>query len=82
MATFDEKLVSQVVSEVLTRLRTDRTLTPAAPSARQGGEFGIYEDMGAACAAAAISFQKLREAGVSSRKKAVAAIRRLCRSSP
>jgi len=78
MATFDEKLVSQVVSEVLTRLRTDRALTPAAPSARQGGEFGIYEDMGAACAAAAISFQKLREAGVSSRKKAVAAIRRLC----
>ncbi len=73
MAAIDEQLVSKVVTEVLTRLHASR---PAAVSV--GGEFGVYQDMNEACDAAQRSFVKLRESGVSARKKAIAVIRRLC----
>ncbi|MEQ1852262.1 MAG: aldehyde dehydrogenase family protein [Chthoniobacteraceae bacterium] len=73
MATIDEKLVSKVVSEVLARLQTQTR--SAAPSQTS---FGVYEKMEDACEAAHRSFEKLRELGVSARKKAINVIRRLC----
>ena len=72
MATIDERLVSRVVSEVLTRLQTQ---TKAAASGQTA--FGVYDKMEDACEAAHRSFEKLREAGVSTRKKAIAVIRRM-----
>jgi aldehyde dehydrogenase len=73
MATIDEKLVSKVVSEVLARLQTQ---TAAAKSGATA--FGVYENMNDAADAANRSFEKLREAGVSARKKAIGVIRKMC----
>jgi aldehyde dehydrogenase len=75
MPQLDEQLVTKVVSEVLTRLKQS---APAAVPAASAGGMGIYGDMSSACEAAQASFAKLREAGVSARKKAINAIRRLC----
>ena len=75
MATIDERLVSRVVSEVLTRLQT-QTQPKVAASAPSG--FGVYEDMAAACEAAHRSFEKLRDLGVSARRKAIQVIRKMC----
>jgi len=74
MTTIDDKLVSRVVSEVLARLQTQ---TKAAPSS-QSSQFGVYERMEDACEAAHRSFEKLRELGVSARRKAIQVIRRMC----
>jgi aldehyde dehydrogenase len=73
MMNVDEKILSRVVSEVLTRLQSQ---TRATASGQTG--FGVYQDMNEACEAAHRSFLKLREQGVSARKKAIAVIRRMC----
>jgi len=75
MAQIDEKLVSQVVSEVLTRLQTARSSGPGPVAAEA---YGVYSDMAAACEAAHASYLKLRSAGVNVRKQAINVIRRLC----
>jgi aldehyde dehydrogenase len=74
MAAIDEKLVAKVVGEVLARLKTQQA--PSASSGQSG--FGVYEDMNAAIEAAQRSFVKLREGGMTARKKAIAVIRKLC----
>ena len=74
MAAIDEKLVAKVVGEVLARLKTQQS--PSASSGQSG--FGVYEDMNAAIEAAQRSFVKLREGGMTARKKAIAVIRKLC----
>lgn len=78
MAAIDEKLVAKVVGEVLARLKTSqpKSAGTAAPSGQAG--FGVYEDMNAAVEAAQRSFEKLREGGMTARKKAIAVIRKLC----
>jgi aldehyde dehydrogenase len=73
MSTIDQQLVSRVVSEVLARLQTQ---APAAKPAQTS--FGVYDQMNDAVEAAQRSFEKLRDDGVSARKKAIAVIRRLC----
>ncbi|MCE0499791.1 MAG: aldehyde dehydrogenase EutE [Methylacidiphilales bacterium] len=73
MATIDERLVSKVVSEVLARLQTQVTTVKSGAS-----NFGVYENMNDACDAAHRSFEKLRDLGVSARKKAINVIRRMC----
>ncbi len=73
MATIDEQLVVKVVGEVLARLKS-RTPDPASGPA----QFGVYEDMDSAAEAANRSFIKLREGGMTARKKAIAVIRKLC----
>ena len=72
MATIDERLVSRVVSEVLTRLQTQ---TKVASSGQSG--FGVYDKMEDACEAAHRSFEKLRDLGVSARRKAIQVIRKM-----
>jgi len=69
----DDRLVSKVVSEVLARLQTQ---TKAAASGQTG--FGVYDRMEDACDAAQRSFEKLRDLGVSARKKAIQVIRKMC----
>ena len=73
MTPIDPKLVSKVVAEVIARLQSQ---TAAAKSGQ--GAFGVYDQMNDAVEAAHRSFEKLREMGVSARKKAIGAIRRLC----
>jgi len=74
MATIDEKTLTRVVSEVLARLQTQT----AKSSAPQQSSFGVYAEMDDAVEAAHRSFEKLRKMGVTARKQALAAIRRLC----
>ncbi len=68
-----EQIISRVLAEVLSRLQTQQT---AVKSGQTG--FGVYDKMEDAIAAAQKSFVKLREDGVTARKKAIAAIRRAC----
>ena len=72
----DEKLLSRVVSEVLSRLQTQNASAPAAKPS--GTAYGVYEKMEDAVEAASRSFDKLREQGVTARKKAIAVIRKMC----
>ncbi len=68
-----QQLISRVVSEVLSRLQTQTSVARSGQTS-----FGVYEKMEDAVAAAQSSYVKLREAGVSARKKAIAVIRRIC----
>lgn len=68
----DDKLIAQVVSEVLSRLRPQ---IAAAESGKTG--FGVYEKMEDAANAAHESFLKLQEGGIKARKAAINAIRKL-----
>ena len=68
----DQQLIARVVSEVLGRIQAQNSIAPSA----QGG-FGVYEDMNTAVEAAHASYLKLQDAGITARKKAIAAIRRL-----
>ncbi len=68
----NEQLISRVVSEVLSRLNDQ---VAVAKSGTTG--FGVYDRMEDAVQAAHASFKKLQEAGVSARKRAIGAIRRL-----
>ncbi|MEI8341563.1 MAG: aldehyde dehydrogenase family protein [Verrucomicrobiota bacterium] len=73
MATIDERLVSRVVSEVLSRLQTQKQAVKTS-----GTAFGVYDQMEDAAEAAHRSFEKLRAQGVTARKKAIGVIRRMC----
>ena len=64
MATIDEQLVIKVVGEVLARLKTQNSAPSSAAS-----QFGVYDDMDSAAEAANRSFIKLREGGITARKK-------------
>jgi len=68
-----QQLISRVVSEVLSRLQRQQAAVADGPTG-----FGVYEKMEDAIAAAQKSYLQLREAGVSARKKAIGAIRRMC----
>lgn len=68
-----QELISRVVSEVLSKLQTQQR---AIETGKTG--FGVYDKMEDAIQAAHRSFQKLRDAGIEGRKKAIAVIRRLC----
>ena len=72
MATIDERLVSKVVSEVLARLQAQTKVASSGQSS-----FGVYEKMDDACEAAHRSFEKLRDLGVSARRKAIQVIRKM-----
>ncbi len=68
----NEQLVAKVVGEVLSRLRQEVSFAESGSAS-----FGVYDKMPDAVAAAHASFEKLRSGGVTARKKAIAAIRRL-----
>lgn len=68
----NEQLIAKVVSEVMARLSQQLQV---AESGQSG--FGVYDRMSDAVAAADASFVKLRDGGISARKKAIAVIRKL-----
>jgi aldehyde dehydrogenase len=73
MAQIDETLVTRVVGEVLARLQQQVKVSASGATG-----FGVYDSMDDAAAAAQKSFEKLRDLGVSARRRAIAVIRRLC----
>ncbi len=81
----NQELISQVVQEVLTQLQQQGSVSTAGPGSSGNGAsspgstsaFGIYEDMDQAVEAAHRAFQQLTQKGVTARKAAIQAIRKL-----
>ena len=88
LAAINEQLIREVVEEILGRLGPAKT--PAAPPAPKaecqcpkpsasaaGGQWGVFQEAGPACEAAAAAFVKLRQGGVEARQKVVNIIKTL-----
>jgi aldehyde dehydrogenase len=71
--SLDQRLIENVVTEVLGRLREQGKVAAASDD----GGFGVYDDMNQAVEAADRSFHKLRDGGFVARKAAIGAIRKL-----
>jgi len=70
-----DELVRNVVQEVLMHMRNGH----AAPAGNgRGGHRGVFEDAASAVAAAAAAQRDFEQRGMSDRKKAIDAIRRIC----
>ncbi len=91
-AAINEQLIREVVEEVLGRLGPAQSATPAATkpecncpkpaksSAVAGGQFGVFQEAGAACEAAAAAFVKLQKGGLAARRKVVQIVKTLAES--
>jgi aldehyde dehydrogenase len=87
-AAINEQLIREVVEEVLGRLgpvQAGATASAAKPEghgpkptyAAAGGKFGVFQEAGPACEAAAASFAKLQQGGMAARRKAVHIVKTL-----
>src|SRR5262245_26899827 len=71
-----EELVRNVVQEVLATMRNGN---PAAASGNgQARRWGVFDDVGAAVAAAAEAQRQFERRGLDDRRKAVACVRKIC----
>jgi aldehyde dehydrogenase len=81
-AALNEQLIREVVEEVLGRLGPAKAATSApadktechCPKPRasvSGREFGVFQEAGPACEAAAAAFVKLQQGGIAARQKVV-----------
>jgi aldehyde dehydrogenase len=84
----NEQLIREVVEEVLGRIGPAKAGAPAPaakpdchcpkpPAAAAPGQFGVFQEAGQACEAAAAAFVKLRQGGVAARQKAVHVVKSL-----
>src|SRR5262245_22243669 len=69
-----DELIRSVVQEVLTHMRNGR----AAPANGQAREWGVFDDVDSAVAAAVEAQRQFESRGLDDRKKAVDCIRRVC----
>jgi len=90
-AALNEQLIREVVEEVLGRLGPAKATGPAPagkpechcpkPSASAAaGQFGVFQEAGQACDAAAAAFVKLKQGGMAARQKAVHIVKTLASS--
>jgi aldehyde dehydrogenase len=91
-AAINEQLIREVVEEVLGRLGPAQSAIPSATkpecncpkpsqsSAATGGQFGVFQEAGAACEAAAAAFVKLQKGGLAARRKVVQIVKTLAES--
>jgi aldehyde dehydrogenase len=90
-AALNEQLIRDVVEEVLGRLGPVKANAPAPgpkdecnchkPNASAGtGQFGVFQEAGDACEAAAAAFVKLQQGGMAARRKVVNIIKTLADS--
>ena len=78
----NEALIREVVAEVLGRLNKTSpgggaAASPAPKAASGGQKFGVFQDAGQACEAAADAFAQLKEKGVQARAKVVEIVKTL-----
>ncbi len=71
-----EQTIRAVVQEVLTQLQKRNGFT--APSKQRNGDFGVFADVDDAVAAANDGYQKLRNATLETRAKAIECVRQIC----
>jgi aldehyde dehydrogenase len=73
-----EATIRAVVQEVLTQLQKRNGFT--APSKPRNGDFGVFANVDDAVAAANDGYQKLRNATLETRAKAIECVRQICES--
>jgi aldehyde dehydrogenase len=78
----NEKVIREVVEQVLSRLAHGgaAVASPAAPvgcNRAATRHFGVFQDAGEACEAAAAAFQKLSEQGIAGRKRVIDIVKTL-----
>ncbi|MFM9966117.1 MAG: aldehyde dehydrogenase family protein [Planctomycetaceae bacterium] len=73
-----EATIRAVVQEVLTQLQKRNGVT--APSKQRNGDFGVFANVDDAVAAANDGYQKLRNATLETRAKAIECVRQICES--
>ncbi|MCX7422940.1 MAG: aldehyde dehydrogenase EutE [Planctomycetia bacterium] len=73
-----ESTIRAVVQEVLTQLQKRNGFT--APSKPRNGDFGVFANVDDAVAAANDGYQKLRNATLETRAKAIECVRQICES--
>jgi aldehyde dehydrogenase len=73
----DEKLIRNVVEQVLTRLGNNGNGAPVAGGSFQG-RFGIFTDVDQAVSAAREAFERLSRRTLEDRKRIISHIRRIC----
>ncbi len=73
-----EATIRAVVQEVLTQLQKRNGFT--APSKQRNGDFGVFANVDDAVAAANDGYQKLRNATLETRAKAIECVRQICES--
>ncbi|MBA4029835.1 MAG: aldehyde dehydrogenase EutE, partial [Planctomyces sp.] len=72
-----EQAIRQVVQEVLAQLNKGGNGKPAA---HRDGDWGVFKDVDQAVAAANEAFEKLSDAGMDARRKAIECVRQICDS--
>ncbi len=73
MLTLSDDLIRNVVQEVLGHMKNG-----AAPKKSAGKNWGVFEDVNTAVAAASLAQQKYERLGMDERKKAVDCVRKIC----
>jgi aldehyde dehydrogenase len=73
-----EDLIRNVVQEVLAQMGSGATLANGKAHAGPAGNLGIFPTVDSAVEAAASAFEQFQKRGLSDRKKAVEAIRKIC----
>src|SRR3954454_175801 len=68
-----EDLIRSVVQEVLINMKA-----APAPVYKTGGQWGVFDDVDSAVAAASAAQKKFESLGLAARKKAVDVIRKIC----
>jgi aldehyde dehydrogenase len=71
-----DELIRSVVQEVLTHMRNGRAASP--PANGKAHAWGVFEDVGAAVAAAQDAQRQFEARGLEDRRKAVQCIRKIC----
>jgi acyl-CoA reductase-like NAD-dependent aldehyde dehydrogenase len=77
MLTLSDDLIRSVVQEVLGHMKNGAK-NGAAPKKSAGKNWGVFEDVDSAVAAASLAHQKYERLGMDERKKAVDCVRKIC----
>src|SRR5690349_13512354 len=84
MGQLGEAAIREIVADVIRRLNDVPSARAPQPGAtgRQArrGTFGIFQDVGEACAAAQEAYLQLQEQGVEARRKIVRVVKQLVRA--
>ena len=76
MTVATEDAVRAVVQEVLTQL--GHRSNGSSPGTCRNGDWGVFQNVDDAVAAATAGYEKLREASMADRAKAIECVRRIC----
>jgi len=93
MSAVNETLIRDIVDEILGRIGSPSSATPAPAAASKpdcgcqhrtaspaSGQFGVFQDASQACEAAAAAFVKLQRGGIAARQKVIEIVKTMAES--